>query len=75
MDEEHACCVSCSFLCLDCGHGWDGAYDIDMTVDEHDRIAPVYHLDGRLSARCHACRSHEVRIIRRGHVASTRPDS
>lgn len=73
MDAEHARCVPCSFLCLDCGHDWAGMYDIDMTVDEHDRITPVYHLDGRRFPRCPACKNHEVCIVRRGRVPSTRP--
>ncbi|WP_433916989.1 hypothetical protein [Streptomyces sp. NBC_01744] len=73
MDAEHARCVYYSFLCLDCGHDWNGTYDIDITVDEHERIAPIYHLDGRQSAHCPACENHEVRIIRRGPVPSARP--
>ncbi|MCX4426460.1 hypothetical protein [Streptomyces mirabilis] len=73
MDAEHARCVDCSFLCLDCGHSWDGTYDIDITVDEYGHIAPVYYLDGRQSPRCPACENHEVRAIRRGRVPPARP--
>jgi hypothetical protein len=67
-----------SFVCLDCGHGWENAYDIDVTVDEHARIT-TYYLDGRhvpsplASPRCPACESHKVRIMRPGRVASARP--
>ncbi|MFG2369235.1 hypothetical protein ACGFY3_47945 [Streptomyces mirabilis] len=73
MDADHARCVPYSFLCLDCGHSWDGTYDIDMTVDEHGQLAPIYHLDGGQSPRCPDCKTHEVRIMRPGHAASARP--
>ncbi|OLZ64505.1 hypothetical protein AV521_34775 [Streptomyces sp. IMTB 2501] len=73
MAAEHARCHPCSFLCLDCGHGWDGTYDIDMTVDEHGRISPVYHLDGREFPRCPTCKSLEIRTVRRGRISSAHP--
>ncbi|WP_151485303.1 hypothetical protein [Streptomyces albicerus] len=63
---------------LDCGHGWESAYDIDVTVDEYARITAVYHLDGKrvpsplASPRCPACEGRKIRIMRAGRVASAR---
>ncbi|MDO0939051.1 hypothetical protein QQY66_47830 [Streptomyces sp. DG2A-72] len=65
-----------SFACLDCGHGWEGTYDIDVTVDEHARITAAYRLAGERvpsplqSPQCPACESHKIRIMRPGRVAS-----
>ncbi|AVV45122.1 hypothetical protein C6376_30745 [Streptomyces sp. P3] len=65
-----------SFVCLDCGHGWEGAYDIDVTVDEHARITADYQLDGERvpsplqSPQCPSCEGHKIRIMRPGCVAS-----
>lgn len=65
-----------SFVCLDCGHGWEGIYDIDVTVDEYARITAAYGLDGRRvpsplqSPQCPACERHKIRIMRPGRVAS-----
>jgi hypothetical protein len=67
-----------SFACLDCGHGCEATYDIDVTVDEHTRVAAVYYLDGKrvpsplTSPRCPACERRKVRIMRPGRVASAR---
>ncbi|MEU9207746.1 hypothetical protein AB0D27_07265 [Streptomyces sp. NPDC048415] len=69
---------SYSFACLDCGHGWEDTYDIDVTVDEHARITAVYHLGGMRvpsplqSPTCPACESRKIRIMRPGRVASAR---
>ncbi len=67
-----------SFACLDCGHGWEAAYDIDVTMEEDARISAVYHLDGRrissplTSPRCPSCEGRKIRIMRPGRVASAR---
>lgn len=67
-----------SFVCLDCGHGWEAAYDIDVTPGEQNRITTVYHLGGRLvpsplqSPYCPACESGKIRIMRPGRVTSAR---
>jgi hypothetical protein len=67
-----------SFACLDCGHGWESTYDIDVTVDGNGRIIATYHLDGRpvrsplQSPRCPACEGRKVRIMRPGRVAAAR---
>ncbi|MCX5006697.1 hypothetical protein OHB05_29355 [Streptomyces sp. NBC_00638] len=67
-----------SFACLDCGYGWESAYDIDVAMDEHARISAVYHLDGRrvpsplTSPQCPACEGHKIRIMRPGRVSSAR---
>lgn len=67
-----------SFVCLDCGHGWESTYDIDVAVDDHGQILATYRLDGRLvpsplqSRRCPACEGRKIRIMRPGRVASAR---
>ncbi|MFJ8142777.1 hypothetical protein [Streptomyces sp. NPDC096013] len=67
-----------SFVCLDCGHGWEDTYDIDVTVDEEAQINAVYHLDGRRvpsplqSPRCPSCENRKIRIMRPGRVATAR---
>ncbi|MCQ9179573.1 hypothetical protein KMT30_11135 [Streptomyces sp. IBSBF 2953] len=64
-----------SFVCLDCGHGWEATYDIDVTVDEYARIKAAYRLNGEhvpsplQSPQCPACERHKVRIMRPGRVA------
>ncbi|MEU6148119.1 hypothetical protein ABZ848_48275 [Streptomyces sp. NPDC047081] len=75
MHTEHVQ-RSYSFACLDCGHGWESTYEIDVSVDEHTRITATYHLDGRRvpsplqSPRCPACESRKIRIMRPGRVAT-----
>ncbi|MET9149249.1 hypothetical protein [Streptomyces sp. NPDC004042] len=65
-----------SFACLDCGHGWESVYDIDVTVDEHARISAAYRLEERRvpsplqSPCCPKCESHKIRIMRPGRVAA-----
>ncbi|WP_306191474.1 MULTISPECIES: hypothetical protein [unclassified Streptomyces] len=67
-----------SFVCLDCGHGWESVYDIDVTLDDQGRTIATYHLDGRpvpsplQSPRCPACEGRKIRIMRPGRVASAR---
>ncbi|WP_458248537.1 hypothetical protein [Streptomyces sp. MAI_2237] len=67
---------SYSFACLECGHGWEDTYDIDLTSDEHHRIMAVYHLGGvsvpspLQSPRCPACESRKIRIMRPGRVST-----
>jgi Zn finger protein HypA/HybF involved in hydrogenase expression len=69
---------SYSFACLDCGHGWEGAYDIDLAAAEHARITAVCHLDGEhvspslQSPRCPACEGRKLRIMRPGRAATAR---
>ena len=69
---------SFSFVCLDCGHGWESTYDVDVTVDEHTHIHADYHLDGRhvpsplQSPQCPVCEGHKIRIMRPGRVDSAR---
>ncbi|MFI5660917.1 hypothetical protein [Streptomyces sp. NPDC051684] len=69
---------SFSFACLACGHGWENAYDIDVTLDEHGRIKADYHLMGRpvpsplQSPQCPACEGRKIRIMRPGRVSAAR---
>ncbi|WP_230396231.1 hypothetical protein [Streptomyces blattellae] len=59
-----------AFACLNCGHGREGAYDIDVTMDEHARITTAYRVDGERapsplqSPQRPACESHKIRIMR-----------
>ncbi|QLI99656.1 hypothetical protein HZZ00_00795 [Streptomyces sp. NEAU-sy36] len=75
MDKKHVR-RAYSFVCLDCGHGWEAAYDIDVTVDDHGRIIATYHLGDRLVPsplqwpRCPDCEGRKIRIMRPGRVAS-----
>ncbi|MEU8585867.1 hypothetical protein AB0C59_02470 [Streptomyces sp. NPDC048664] len=77
METEHVQ-RSYSFVCLDCGHGWEGTFEIDVTVDDHQHTIATYHLDGRLvpsplqSPRCPACERGKIRIMRAGRVSSAR---
>ncbi|OLZ64502.1 hypothetical protein AV521_34745 [Streptomyces sp. IMTB 2501] len=77
MDTRHVR-HAYSFVCLDCGHGWEATYDIDVTEDDHGHIIATYHLDGRLVRsplqwpRCPACEGHKIRIMRPGRVATAR---
>ncbi|MFE7173258.1 hypothetical protein [Streptomyces sp. NPDC057616] len=77
MHTEHVQ-RSYSFACLNCGHGWEATYDIDVTVDDHAQITATYHLGDRRvpsplqSPRCPACESHNIRIMRPGRVAAAR---
>lgn len=69
---------SYSFACLNCGHGWEDTYDIDVSVNEHARITADYHLAGQhvpsplQSPRCPACEGRRIRIMRPGRVNSAR---
>ena len=77
MHTEHVQ-RSYSFACLDCGHGWENTYDVDVTVDEQAQITAVYRLGDRRvpsplqSPRCPACESRKIRIMRPGRVAAAR---
>jgi hypothetical protein len=78
MTSEHVR-RSFSFVCLDCGYGWESTYDIDVTVDEQGHIRAAYELEGHhtpsplQAPRCENCEGHRVRILREGRVASVRP--
>ncbi|MHC3474802.1 hypothetical protein ACYF6T_39790 [Streptomyces sp. 7R007] len=67
---------SYSFACLDCGHGWEATYDIDVSTDEQAQITTVYRLGGRQvpsplqAPRCPACEGRKIRIMRPGRVAT-----
>ncbi|MGW2346947.1 hypothetical protein [Streptomyces sp. NPDC001661] len=67
-----------SFVCLSCGHGWEAEFAIRLTTDDHGRLHATYYVDERRvpsplkDARCPACESHHVRILRPGRVESAR---
>lgn len=77
MHAEHVQ-RSYSFACLNCGHGWEDTYNIDVTVDDQAQITAIYHLGDRRvpsplqSPRCPSCESHNIRIMRPGRVAAVR---
>ncbi|MFC9282209.1 hypothetical protein [Streptomyces collinus] len=77
MDTKHVR-RAYSFVCLDCGHGWESTYDIDVTVDDRGQVIATYHLGDKLvpsplqAPRCPDCEGRKIRIMRPGRVASAR---
>ncbi|ARP68674.1 hypothetical protein LK07_01595 [Streptomyces pluripotens] len=69
---------SYSFVCLECGHGWESAFEVDVTVDRYGRIEAAYHLGGERvpsplqSPKCVKCESGKIRIMRPGRVTGAR---
>lgn len=67
-----------SFACMNCGHGWEQAYEITHHVDEHGHTHVIYRADGQpvpsplTRPSCANCGGHLVRIMRSGRVASAR---
>ena len=64
-----------SFACMNCGHGWEQAYEIERHVDTTGRPFVIYLADGvRVPSpltrpTCQNCDGHQVRIMRPGRVA------
>lgn len=65
-----------SFACMNCGHGWEQAYEIAHQVDEHGRTRVVYYAgpvrvpSPLTRPSCGECGGHLVRIMRSGRVSS-----
>lgn len=68
-----------SFVCLHCGHGWEGAYEIQHSIDAHGTLRADYYVRGvkqpspLTQNTCRICHSTTIRILRPGRVASARP--
>ncbi|WP_327290772.1 hypothetical protein [Streptomyces sp. NBC_01198] len=64
-----------SFACMNCGHGWEQAYEIEHHVDTAGRSYVTYLADGTLvpspltHPTCDNCEGHRVRIMPPGRVA------
>ncbi|MFJ8585934.1 hypothetical protein ACIRD2_14910 [Streptomyces sp. NPDC093595] len=65
-----------SFACMQCGYGWEQAYDIEHHTDARQHEFVVYKADGRRvpsplsQPACPNCESQRVRIMRSGRVSS-----
>lgn len=58
-------------ICLDCGHGWEDPYDIDVTVDDHARTTATHHLDGGSYGRlCSRLAAPPARVARSASCGS-----
>jgi len=69
-----------SFVCLRCGHAWEGAYDIRHIRDAHGRLRAEYFTRDGLRVpspltdnTCRVCQGRRIRILRPGRVNSVRP--
>lgn len=67
-----------SFVCLRCGHAWEGTYEIRHTRDAQGRPRADYYVrrlrvPSPLTANtCRVCRSDTIRILRPGLVDAAR---
>ena len=68
-----------SFVCLRCGHAWEGSYEIRHSLDGQGRVRADYYeksikVPSPLTAnRCRVCCGCRIRILRPGRVRSARP--
>jgi hypothetical protein len=69
-----------SFVCLRCGHGWEGEYEIRHTRDADGRLCAEYYMrhDVKVPSpltenTCRVCLGHKIRILRPGRVRSAHP--
>lgn len=66
-----------AFACLNCGYGWEQAYQIDHQVDTAGRLRTLYRANGvpvpspLTKPSCPGCGGEHVRIMRAGRVAET----
>ena len=66
-----------AFACLNCGFGWEQAYEIVHTTDKEGRTKSVYRANGvpvpspLTRPSCPGCGGEHVRIMRAGRVAET----
>ncbi|QGV80189.1 hypothetical protein [Streptomyces ficellus] len=65
-----------AFACMNCGHGWEQAYDIEHHTDISGHEFVVYKAGNRRvpsplsNPTCVNCGRHVVRIMRAGQVSS-----
>lgn len=68
-----------SFVCLRCGHAWEGLYELRHTVGAAGVVRTDYYVHGikepspLTENSCRVCGSRTIRILRPGRVASARP--
>jgi hypothetical protein len=69
-----------SFVCLRCGHAWEGTYEIRHVRDGSGRLKAAYFTRGGLQVpspladnSCRVCTGRRIRILRAGRVRSARP--
>jgi DNA-directed RNA polymerase subunit RPC12/RpoP len=69
-----------SFVCLRCGHAWEGAYEIRHIRDGSGRLRADYFVRGGLKVpspltdnACRVCGGRRIRVLRPGRVRSARP--
>ncbi|MGW2866145.1 hypothetical protein [Streptomyces sp. NPDC001205] len=68
-----------SFVCLHCGHAWEGSYEIQHSVDAGGTPRGDYYVRGvrqpspLTQNTCRTCLSTTIRILRSGRVAAARP--
>jgi hypothetical protein len=66
-----------AFACMNCGFGWEQAYEIVHQVDADGRPRVRYHANGvpvpspLTKPSCPGCAGEHVRIMRAGRVAET----
>jgi hypothetical protein len=65
-----------SFACLNCGYGWEQAYDIEHHRAQDGHLVIQYRANGvrvpspLLKPTCPGCGGHTVRIMRAGRIAT-----
>jgi hypothetical protein len=64
-----------AFACMNCGYGWEQAYEIEHHSDTAGRPYVTYRADGAevpsplTRPTCDNCDGHHVRIMRAGQVS------
>lgn len=68
-----------SFVCLRCGHAWEGSYEIRHCLDGQGRVRVDYYEKSLkvpsplTESSCRICSGCRIRILRPGRVRSARP--
>ncbi|MCD9877973.1 hypothetical protein [Streptomyces guryensis] len=69
-----------SFVCLRCGHAWEGEYEIRHIRDAEGSLRADYYVRHGIKVpspltenTCRVCRGRKIRILRPGQVRSARP--
>jgi hypothetical protein len=69
-----------SFVCLRCGHSWEGEYEIRHCRDADGRLRAEYYRKHDIKVpspltenTCRVCLGRTIRILRPGRVRSARP--
>jgi DNA-directed RNA polymerase subunit RPC12/RpoP len=69
-----------SFVCLRCGHAWEGTYEIRHTRDAEGHLRVEYYARFGMTVpspltdnTCRVCGGRRIRILRSGRVDSAHP--